>query len=265
MIDGILFDLDGVIYNADGPIAGASEAIAWLREQSVPHLFLTNTTSRPRSALVAKLASFSIPAEESRIWTPPAATIEWLAGQPEGRAALFVQEATRPEFEHIPQVGREAESGADFVIVGDLGAQWDYSTLNRAFRLLHSNPSAKLIALGMTRYWISPTGVSLDVAPFAAALEHAAGRTPIVLGKPGRDFFLAAASKLNLPPAKILMIGDDVRADVAGAQAAGIRAALVRTGKFRDQDLEGEVQPDVVLESVAEAPDYLRTALTRSG
>ncbi len=264
-LEGVLFDLDGVLYNAEGPIPGAGEAVAWVSAHGIPHLFLTNTTSRPRRALVEKLARFLIPTKESRIWTPAAATLEWLSGQAEGRAALFVPEAAQPEFEHIPLVGQDAESGADFVIVGDLGERWNYQILNRAFRLLHSNPAAKLIALGMTRYWKSPTGVSLDVAPFVAALEHASGRAPIVLGKPGRDFFLAAASKLNLPPEKILMIGDDVRADVAGAQAVRMRGALVRTGKFRAQDLEGEVKPDAVFESIAELPDYLRTALTRSG
>jgi len=32
---------------------------------------------------------------------------------------------------------------------------WDYRTLNRAFRLLHENPEARLVALGMTRYWLA--------------------------------------------------------------------------------------------------------------
>jgi phospholysine phosphohistidine inorganic pyrophosphate phosphatase len=35
------------------------------------------------------------------------------------------------------------------------------------------------------------------------------------------------------------MIGDDVEADVAAAQAEGLKGALVRTGKFRSSELEG--------------------------
>jgi phospholysine phosphohistidine inorganic pyrophosphate phosphatase len=48
------------------------------------------------------------------------------------------------------------------------------------------------------------------------------------------------------------MIGDDIEADVAGAQAAGLKGALVRTGKFRSTDLEGAVRPDAVFETIAD-------------
>ncbi len=251
-IKGILFDLDGVLYNADEPIAGAAETTALVRERGIPHLFLTNTTSRPRAALVRKLARFGIPATESDIWTPPVAAAAWIRETGGGPAALFVPEGTRAEFEGLELCADDAESGAGAVVIGDLGEQWDFHTLNRAFRLLHSNPRAVLIALGMTRYWRAPDGVSLDAAPFVAALEHATGRKAVVLGKPARSFFETAAAKLGLPPSEVLMVGDDVRTDVGGAQAAGLRGALVRTGKFQESDLRGDVRPDFVLESVGE-------------
>jgi ribonucleotide monophosphatase NagD (HAD superfamily) len=108
----------------------------------------------------------------------------------------------------------------------------------------------------MTRYWMSPTGPSLDVAPFVAALEHASGRQAVVLGKPSREVFDAAALKLGLPAADLLMIGDDIRADVGGAQSAGLRGAMVKTGKFRPDDLRQGVQPDALLNSVADLPDW---------
>jgi ribonucleotide monophosphatase NagD (HAD superfamily) len=51
------------------------------------------------------------------------------------------------------------------------------------------------------------------------------------------------------------MIGDDIHTDIGGALAAGLRGALVQTGKFRAADLEGRVKPDTVLPSVANFPD----------
>ncbi len=158
------------------------------------------------------------------------------------------------EFAGLELTPGDSEEGAAAVVIGDLGEGWDFRTLNRAFRLLHSNPDAKLIALGMTRYWRAPGGISLDVAPFVVALEHAADREAVVLGKPAKPFFDAAAAKLGLEPAEILMIGDDIRGDVGGAQRAGFQAALVRTGKFRESDLDGDVKPDFVLDSVADLP-----------
>lgn len=168
-------------------------------------------------------------------------------------------ELTQSEFAGFPVLDDSAETGASHVVVGDLGEGWDFRALNRAFRLLHSNPAAKLVALGMTRYWQSPSGPALDVAPFVAALEHAAGRQAVVMGKPALPFFEAAVRRLNLPAAEVLMIGDDIEGDVGGAQNAGLRGTLVKTGKFRPRDLEGGITPDAVLESVAELPGWWRS------
>jgi HAD superfamily hydrolase (TIGR01458 family) len=137
-------------------------------------------------------------------------------------------------------------------VIGDLGDLWDYRTLNRAFRLLHNNPDAKLIALGMTRYWMAADGIALDVAPFVVALAHASGRKPLVFGKPSASFFCAAANRLHMSPEQLLMIGDDIEADIGGAQAAGLKTALVKTGKFRAADLDHAIRPEIVLDSVAE-------------
>jgi HAD superfamily hydrolase (TIGR01458 family) len=141
-------------------------------------------------------------------------------------------------------------------VIGDLGDLWDYRTLNRAFRLLHHNPGAILIALGMTRYWMAADGIALDVAPFVVALEHASGRNARIFGKPGAAFFQAAAGRLGILPGQILMIGDDIEADVGGAQAAGLKAALVKTGKFTAADLDLTIRPQIVLDSVADLPQW---------
>jgi phospholysine phosphohistidine inorganic pyrophosphate phosphatase len=253
--EGILFDLDGVLYNGPEPIAGAAAAVSWVRERRIPHLFVTNTTSQTRQGLAAKLAAFGIDAGPGQIWTPAAAARGWLLSQNPSPAALFAPAAIRPEFEPVELLPETAESGAAAVVVGDLGEAWTYGVLNRAFRLLYADSNCRLAALGMTRYWQSPSGVSLDVAPFVAALQHATGREPTVLGKPARPFFEAAAGRLGLPPSALAMIGDDIRADVGGAQAAGLLGVLVRTGKFRPEDLAGDVEPNFVLDSAAALPE----------
>jgi len=50
------------------------------------------------------------------------------------------------------------------------------------------------------------------------------------------------------------MIGDDIEADVGGAQAAGLKGALVKTGKFHPADLQGAIKPDAVFDSIADLP-----------
>ncbi|RRQ22395.1 TIGR01458 family HAD-type hydrolase [Thiohalobacter thiocyanaticus] len=252
---GLLFDLDGVLYQGETPVTGAVETLAWVREQGIPHLFLTNTTSRPRSALVDKLGRMGIDIGSDRLLTPPVAAVRWLDTYVQGPVALFVPEATRAEFESLDLAAEDAEKVAA-VVVGDLGEGWDYATLNRAFRLLMHKPQPRLVALGMTRYWQAADGLRLDAGAFVAALSHASGVAPIVLGKPATPFFHTACEILGIEPAAGVMIGDDIRGDVEGAQQAGLAAIQVRTGKFRPADLEQGVTPDTVLDSVADLPAW---------
>ena len=72
-----------------------------------------------------------------------------------------------------------------------------------------------------------------------------------MVGKPSAAFFLLAAGSLGLKPGVITVVGDDVETDVAGAQAAGMRGVLVRTGKFREDVLEQTgIRPDDVADSL---------------
>jgi phospholysine phosphohistidine inorganic pyrophosphate phosphatase len=258
---GILFDLDGVLYNSEEPIEGAAEAVGWVQAKGIPHLFVTNTTSRGRAALVEKLGQFGIPTDQSRIVTPCFAAAEWLRTRKDGTTALFIDPRARSEFEGVPLVPEESENGARYVVIGDMGDAWDFRTLNRAFRLLHSGPETVLIALGMTRFYQAEDGLRLDVAPFIAALEHAANKKALVFGKPAARFFKAAAEKLRLPERETVMIGDSIETDIAGAQESGLQGMLVRTGKFRPSDLEGEVRPDAVLNSIRDLPEWWRKHL----
>jgi len=246
--------MDGVLYNSETLIPGAPEVLRWVRQREIPHLFVTNTTSRGRATLVEKLRGFGIAATEDDILTPCVAAREHISG--DGSIALFVPEKTHGEFAGLPLLDAAKETGARWVVVGDLGEHWDFHALNRAFRLLQSNPEAELVALGLTRFWQAPDGLRLDTAPYVAALECATGRQAIVMGKPAAAFFHAAARKLGVAPGEILMLGDDVHIDVGGAQKAGMLGGLVKTGKYRSGDLDGEVKPDVVLESVAALPDW---------
>jgi phospholysine phosphohistidine inorganic pyrophosphate phosphatase len=253
---GILFDLDGVIYLGDKMIAGADDTLEWVCSREIPCLFVTNTTSRPRDALCSKLAGMGITVDPGHILSPPVAAANWLQTHAAAPTALFVPEATRVEFDGLPLWNGNTEQAVAAVVVGDLGTGWDFHRLNQAFLLLMQKPQPSLVALGMTRYWKAADGLRLDAGPFVAALQYATGVDPVVTGKPAREFFLAGADKLNIPPDQLLMIGDDIRGDVQGAQQAGLTGMLVQTGKFRPQDLDTQWRPDAVLASIADLPRW---------
>ena len=101
----------------------------------------------------------------------------------------------------------------------------------------------------------------LDSGAFVAGLEYATGIEATVLGKPSPAYFAAALDTLAAEPELTWLVTDDIDADVRGAQLFGMRTALVRTGKFRPEDLDASaVVPDVVVSSVAQFPDWLGQA-----
>lgn len=247
----ILFDMDGVLYVGDRAIDGAAETLKWCRRHAIPFRFVTNTTSRPRSALIEKLQGMGIEAREDEIITPPVIARHWLNQQVDGAVGLFVPPATREEFATFRQARPDDET-VSAVVLGDLGDGWDFATYNRAFRWLKTNPDSPLIALGMTRFWEAEDGPRLDVGPFVRGLEYATGRDAVVLGKPSGAFFRLAVESLEVSAGQVVMIGDDIVGDIDGAQHAGLTAVQVRTGKFRPADLEGEISPDGVIDSIAD-------------
>ena len=68
--------------------------------------------------------------------------------------------------------------------------------------------------------------------PELAAAGHLAISSEIGWRKPGLEFFTALCTGIELPPEKVLLVGDDVINDYEGARNAGLEAILL--------DSEGE-------------------------
>ena len=74
--------------------------------------------------------------------------------------------------------------------------------------------------------------------------------------------FAAALEAIDADAELAWMVGDDIEGDVVGAQKHGMRTVLVRTGKFRPDELEqAGVTPDGIVSSIAQLPDWLEANL----
>ena len=251
-VRGVLLDLDGTVYQAGSRIPGARRAVDAIRRSGLALRFATNTTRRPRSALAERLAALGIEAAVADIVTAPRAAAVWLAGRGARRVAFHMAGDTLREFSDFTVDDETPEA----VVVGDLGPGWTFDRLNRAFRQVHGG--ARLVAMQKNRYWQTADGLTLDAGPFVAALEYATGQTATVAGKPSAAFFTSAADSMGLAPTDVVVVGDDIDTDVRGGMAAGAKGVLVRTGKFRTDDLDGPGRaPDAVIASIAEAPRLL--------
>lgn len=245
---GFLIDLDGTIYENGRLIAGAVDALDFLREHGIPWRFVTNTTRRSRRILARQLNEMGVAAEPGQLFTAPRAAAFRLKEQGVTNVMLCLPKECHEEFGAFSQDDRAPEA----VVVGDLGGEWSYDILNRAFR--HLLDGAKLIAIQKNRFWKTGDGVSLDAGPFVAALEYAADVEAEIVGKPSAAFFRAAAESMGLKIDKVAMIGDDRQSDVGGAQQAGAAGILVQTGKAKYGKPDPGITPSAELSSIKELP-----------
>ena len=229
-IKGLLIDLDGVIYNDSVLIKGAIESIQWLRDHQIPYRYITNTTMKSRATLKKKLAAFGIPSERDEIFSSLVAAVRYIQKSGKSKCHLLMTEDAKTEFSAF-----ELDSDKpDFVVVGDLGESLSFELLNTAFQKLFTG--AQLLALQKNRFWLSDRGYTMDTGAVVAMLEYASGKKSQIMGKPSPHFFALALDDMQLPPENVVMIGDDIETDINGAQRMGIRAVLVKSGKYRPQD-----------------------------
>jgi phospholysine phosphohistidine inorganic pyrophosphate phosphatase len=255
MIRGLLLDLDGTVYVGSSLLPGAAEAIQYIKDRGTPFLFSTNTTRLSRQGLHDRLVGLGIEVAPEQIHTGLMAAGAWLRSASHRTVFPLLVESALEDLSDFELIRSSDGRPADAVLVGDLGGEWSYALLNEAFR--HLMEGAVLVAINRNRYWRTEDGLSLDAGPFVSALEFAAGVPATVVGKPARSFYESAAASLGVPPTEAAMVGDDIAGDVFGAQEAGLKGVLVRTGKFRDEDLAGTIRPDFVLDSIAELSKLL--------
>ncbi|MDH3472214.1 MAG: TIGR01458 family HAD-type hydrolase [Rhodospirillales bacterium] len=253
VIRAVLLDLEGVLYQENAPIPGALDAVRALDARGLGLRYVTNTTTTSRAGVAGRLAGVGLDVDPAALFTPLAAARGLLARWGARRIHLAAPPETVADFAGLEL----ADTGpVDAVVMGDLYKAYDWDKLDFLFGLVREG--ARLIALHKNRFCRRGDAIGLDAGPFVAAVEYAAGVAAVVVGKPSAEFFKLALDDLGVAPAEAVMVGDDIEADIGGAQAAGLRAVQVETGKYTPADRDHpRVTPDLRIASIADLPAAL--------
>lgn len=251
-IKAVLFDLDGVLYIGQKPIDGAIEAVTNIRKSGIAVRFVTNTSTLSLSALQEKLNHLGFNVVPEEVMSAPQATIQYLKKQANPVCKLLLADDVKKDFASFDQ----SETAANYVVIGDIGDRWSYALLNEVFHCLVNG--AQLIAIHKNRFWQTESGLQMDIGAFVTGLEYASNTKAMLMGKPSQHFFNMAIDALRLKPHEVIMVGDDIDADVGGAQDAGLHGILVKTGKYRETYTRlSTVEPDATIPSVSDLPALL--------
>ncbi len=251
-IKGILLDLDGVIYDDDHLINGAIETISFLKVNKIPFRFITNTSIKTCEEICSKLTKMGLSVEQKKIFSTLNAIKQYLIKANFENVFLLLPENVKNNFPLQNNPSRKV----DAVVIADMAEAFEFKILNKAFKFLLDG--AELIAAHKNRYWKTNNNLQLDAGGFVKLLEYASGVSAKIIGKPEPSFFEMALGDLRLEPEYVLMVGDDIHTDIQGAQNCAIKSALVKTGKFKEKDIERlDKKPDIILNSIKDLPNIL--------
>lgn len=115
------------------------------------------------------------------------------------------------------------------------------------------------VRLGIVSDWGSNLLPIVEGLGLGPELDFVVASGAVGVSKPDPAIFRLAATRVGVSPAAALMVGDSYRADVVGAQSAGMDGILIRRPEWRDR--REAVPPEVpVIASLAELPEIVRAS-----
>ncbi|KAK9501090.1 hypothetical protein O3M35_002204 [Rhynocoris fuscipes] len=256
-IKTVLIDISGTLSIDNKEVPGSVAALERLQKAPVDIKFVTNTTTMSKKTLYEELTQTGFDVDINEVYTALMATNDFLKRENLKPLFLLPEDSVKNDFPDFSSFDGKPNS----VVVGLAPQQFSRANLNKALRILLDG--GKLIATHQSRYIRAADGkLSLGPGPFVQALEYASGVRAVTIGKPNSQFFMGALDKI--PPENAVMIGDDVKNDIYGAQDLGMRGYLVKTGKYLEGD-ENKINPRPykVVNSFSAAVDDIVASLNK--
>lgn len=266
--DGLLIDLDGVVWRNHEFLPGAAETLTTLLAGGLPMAFVTNNPRLSPAEQAVILRDGGVEVGDDRVVTagstlfafarekfgpsPEALVVGTDSFHSQAASAGIVEVAGRERGEADGAGPGEAtaRAGAVAEVVLVSGHEtFDYAELRAA--AMAARDGAFLAATGRDPIMPMPDGLWPGTGAILAAIETASGKTAVTTGKPEPAIFEAGLRAIG-SPGRVAMIGDQLRTDIAGAQAAGLDGILVEAGTDSDRGAhDGEITPDHRIDDLA--------------
>lgn len=266
--DCFLVDQFGVLHDGQHPYDGAVEALSRLTRMGKSVVLLSNS-GRRAAANEERLVRLGFEPGSWRNFVS-SGEVAWQMLRTRGRrlrgerCLLLSREGDLSAIEGLGLSRTESGEDADIVLIA--GSDGDRISLDDYRRLLEpaARRSARAMCTNPDRIMLTAVGPRFGAGRIGELYEEMGG-TVTWIGKPFPEIYRAALDGLGQPdPARVICIGDSVEHDIRGALAAGLGAALVRSGILADlaeQDLQALFAANEAV------PDYIVPAFTfdRSG
>jgi len=262
--DGVLLDAYGVLVDAAGALPGAQELLEELVRRGTRFAVVTNDASRSPATYVRRFAGLGLPIAADQIVTSGSLLPAYFRARGLAGARTIVL-GTADSYAYVVEGGGvpiAVVPGADLdavAICDDAGTPFlagieiAVSAIIRAVEagrrpaLVLPNPDL-VYPKGGGELGFTAGAMALLVEAALARRFPGAGLLFDRLGKPAPDLFVAGKARIGVE--RVVMIGDQLETDIAGARAAGLDAALL-AGNISRWDASSAIAPTYLLADLA--------------
>ena len=264
----IFFDAFGVLKSSAGVFPGVIEKLQELKERKVSIFVLTNDSSRSP----AMLDDYYRDSKGQRLFDVDSVISSgMLASQyleHKLRSGIVAYLGKESSTHYVDAAGLQAVPVSQcpidlapkaLALLDDEGFDWQQD-LNHAINLLRKTNIQAFVANPDRSYPIGNGDVAIATGSLANLLESITGKQVLRFGKPDEAMFAFAFERArkalpDLHRSEVLMVGDTLETDIAGANKFGIDTALVLSGNTRPADAEVQIRasgiiPTYVCESI---------------
>lgn len=246
----VICDLDGVLYKGNTPVPGSREAVEKLLARGARILYVTNNSTRSRTAAAEHIAStIGVPTLPEQVITSSQAAA-WMLGPSDHPTLPVGEEGVRAALAEAGIPTTSDPRNARSVVVG-LVWELSYDTIADAAEAVRAG--ARFVATNIDPTYPTATRLLPGAGSVVAAIATAAERKPEVAGKPNPPIReLLKERGLRSP----WVIGDRLDTDIALADSEdGWTSVLVLTGVTSQDD--GEGQADYMVPDLAAAVELV--------
>lgn len=248
---GYLIDLDGTMYRGNEKIESAVRFVNRLHEKNIPHLFVTNNSSKTPEEVAEKLQQYGVQAAPEQILTSSLATAGYIRKQKQDANVYMIGENGLKQAlkdEGLTIVADVNGQTVDYVVIG-IDRYITYEKFVQACLAIQNG--ARFISTNADKAIPTERGFVPGNGALTSVIATATGIDPIFIGKPERIIIELALERLNASTDEVIMVGDNYDTDIRSGINAGIDTLLVFTGVTSKADLKRvSIQPTYTVDSL---------------
>lgn len=232
---GYLIDLDGTMYLGTDEIDGAAQFIDYLNNHQIPHLYVTNNSTKTPEEVTQKLKEMNIDAKPEEVVTSALATANYISDEKSDATVYMLGgNGLRTALTEAGLTVKDDEN-VDYVAIG-LDENVTYEKLavatlavRKGARFISTNPDVSILK-NVASYQVM---VRLQVQLVYLQVKH-----HNLLVNRSQSLWILLLDILKLDKSDVAMVGDLYDTDIMSGINVGVDTIHVQTGVTTYEELK---------------------------